>query len=229
MISASLQSYRRDLSGTHFLEPGTQNAVDAIMPNGRTLQIASYHHYRDQWARAFDITYEGADGSQSNCHQTTFGMSERLLGAVVGVHGDDAGLIMPPSIAPIQVVVMPVAAHLDEAVEPQASTIVERLKKSGIRARLDSRDMRPGAKHYDWEIKGVPLRIEIGPRDLSSDSFVMTLRTGGKASHPLDLLEDTVLRSLEDVSTELRSSIFKSDGVQDVCPPFTASETLRFR
>ncbi|MAV95010.1 MAG: proline--tRNA ligase [Euryarchaeota archaeon] len=180
------------------------NAVDAIMPNGRTLQIASYHHYRDQWARAFDITYEGADGSQNNCHQTTFGMSERLLGAVVGVHGDDAGLIMPPSIAPIQVVVMPVAAHLDEAVEPQASKIVERLKKSGIRARLDSRDMRPGAKHYDWEIKGVPLRLEIGPRDLSSGSFVMSLRTGTKASHPLNLLEEIVLQSLEDVSTELR-------------------------
>ena len=180
------------------------NAVDAIMPNGRTLQIASYHHYRDQWARAFDITYEGADGSQSNCHQTTFGMSVRLLGAVVGVHGDDAGLIMPPSIAPIQAIVMPVAAHLDEAVEPQAASIVERLKKSGVRAKLDSRDMRPGAKHYDWEIKGVPLRIEIGPRDLSTDSFVMTLRTGGKSSHNLETLEDTALKSLDDVSTELR-------------------------
>ena len=174
------------------------------MPNGRTLQIASYHHYRDQWARAFDITYEGADGSQSNCHQTTFGMSERLLGAVVGVHGDDAGLIMPPSIAPIQAIVMPVAAHLDEAVEPQAASIVERLKKSGVRAKLDSRDMRPGAKHYDWEIKGVPLRIEIGPRDLSTNSFVMTLRTGGKSSHNLETLEDTALKSLDDVSTELR-------------------------
>jgi len=100
---------------------------------------------------------------------------------------------------------MPVAAHLDEAVEPQASTIVERLKKSGIRARLDSRDMRPGAKHYDWEIKGVPLRIEIGPRDLSSDSFVMTLRTGGKDSHPIDMLEEIVSKSLEGVSTELRA------------------------
>ena len=181
------------------------NAVDAIMPNGRTLQIASYHHYRDQWARAFDISYEATDGSQSNCHQTTFGMSERLLGAVVGVHGDDAGLIMPPSIAPIQVVVMPVAAHLDEAVEPEATNIVTRLKKFGIRARLDSRDLRPGAKHYDWEIKGVPLRIELGPRDLSSDSFVMTLRTGGKDSHPIDSLEEIIVKSLEGISTELRA------------------------
>lgn len=180
------------------------NAVDAIMPNGRTLQIASYHHYKDQWARAFDITYEASDGNQNNCHQTTFGMSERLLGAVVGVHGDDAGLIIPPSIAPIQVVVMPIAAHLDDAVDHKAAEILARLRGSGVRARLDSRDMRPGAKHYDWEIKGVPLRIEIGPRDLSSDSFVMTLRTGGKSSHKLDTLENTVMKSLGDISDELR-------------------------
>ena len=181
------------------------NAVDAIMPNGRTLQIASYHHYRDQWAKAFDITYEDPDGNQQHCHQTTFGMSERLLGAVVGVHGDDAGLIMPPSIAPIQAVVMPVASHLDEAVQPEARQIVQRLKAAGIRARLDDRDMRPGAKHYDWEIKGVPIRVEIGPRDLSNGTFVSTMRTGGKESHPLIDLELYVRKGLDDVSAELRS------------------------
>ena len=104
------------------------------MPNGRTLQIASYHHYRDQWAKAFDTTYEDPDGNQQHCHQTTFGMSERLLGAVVGVHGDDAGLIMPPSIAPIQAVVMPVASHLDEAVEPRLGR-----SSSGSRQRASER------------------------------------------------------------------------------------------
>ena len=113
--------------------------------------------------------------------------------------------IMPPSIAPIQAVVMPVASHLDEAVEPEARQIVQRLKSAGIRARLDDRDMRPGAKHYDWEIKGVPIRVEIGPRDLSNGTFVSTMRTGGKESHPLIDLELYVRKGLDDVSAELRS------------------------
>ena len=86
-------------------------AIDVLMPNGRTLQVASCHHYRDQWAEAFDISYEAEDGEHRHCHQTTYGMSERLLGAVVGVHGDDSGLILPPSMAPHQVVLIPVAAH----------------------------------------------------------------------------------------------------------------------
>ena len=85
--------------------------IDAIMPNGRTLQVASCHHYRDQWAKAFDITYETKDATQAHVHQTTYGMSERLLGAVVGMHGDDSGLIMPPAIAPIQVVICPWCAR----------------------------------------------------------------------------------------------------------------------
>ena len=81
--------------------------IDAVMPNGRTLQVASCHHYRDQWAKAFDITYENLDAEQQYVHQTTYGMSERLLGAVVGMHGDDNGLIMPPAIAPFQIVICP--------------------------------------------------------------------------------------------------------------------------
>ena len=89
-------------------------AADVVMPNGRTLQVATYHHYRDQWADAFDLSYEDPNGETKMCHQTTFGMSERLLGAVVGMHGDDKGLVMPPSIAPFQVILMPVASHVDE-------------------------------------------------------------------------------------------------------------------
>ncbi|HIC15334.1 MAG TPA: proline--tRNA ligase, partial [Gemmatimonadetes bacterium] len=95
-------------------------AIDVLMPNGRTLQVASCHHYRDQWAEAFDISYEAEDGEHRHCHQTTYGMSERLLGAVVGVHGDDSGLILPPSMAPHQVVLIPVAAHTS----PEVSDMV---------------------------------------------------------------------------------------------------------
>ena len=146
-------------------------AIDVIMPDGRTLQVASCHHYRDQWARAFDVTYEDESGDQQFVHQTTYGMSERLLGAIVATHGDDKGLIMPPSVAPIQVIVITIMSkQASQDIMAEAEKIVSQLKESGIRARIDARDIRPGQKYYDWEIKGVPLRIEIGPRDLANNS-----------------------------------------------------------
>ena len=164
-------------------------AIDVIMPDGRTLQVASCHHYRDQWAKAFDVKYESESGEQEFVHQTTYGMSERLLGAIVATHGDDQGLIMPPSVAPIQVIVIPIIAkNSSDDMVSEAEKIVSKLKDAGIRARMDARDIRPGQKYYDWEIKGVPLRIEIGPRDLANDSFMSARRTGGKESHPLTSL-----------------------------------------
>ena len=104
--------------------------IDAIMPNGRTLQVASCHHYRDQWAKAFDLTYENLDAEQQHCHQTTYGMSERLLGAVVGMHGDDNGLIMPPAIAPYQVVICPMIRKNSE-VDTVAKSEEDRFNPQG--------------------------------------------------------------------------------------------------
>ena len=181
------------------------NAVDVVMPNGRTLQVATYHHYKDQWAREFDLKYEDANGQTQFCHQTTFGMSERMLGAVVGMHGADSGLIFPPKIAPIQVVIMPIAQHLDENVIPKVNEMAGMLKTAGYRVKVDDRDIRPGTKHYDWEIKGVPLRIELGPRDLESGQFVITLRTGGKENHEANELLDVVSNSLLETEIELRA------------------------
>ena len=191
-------------------------AADVVMPNGRTLQVATYHHYKDQWANAFDLSYEDPEGNTKPCHQTTFGMSERLLGAVVGMHGDDKGLILPPAIAPIQVVVMPIAAHADSNVEPAAQGLAERLSASGIRVELDTRDVRPGVKHYDWEIKGVPIRIELGPRDLSAGKFVLTVRTGSKSEIFMEEAEKYVLESLERLAEDLRqrAKSLVSDKVQ---------------
>ena len=180
-------------------------AADVIMPNGRTLQVATYHHYRDQWARAFELTYEDSNGDTQFCHQTTFGMSERILGAVVGMHGDDNGLIMPPSIAPIQVILMPIAAHADDNVIPRVEALATHLEQSGFRIHIDDRDLRPGAKHYDWEIKGVPIRLEIGPRDLASSQCTLSLRTGGKTEVPLEGISSSITQCLESVSEELRA------------------------
>ena len=160
-------------------------AIDVVMPNGRTLQVASVHHYRDQWAKAFDIKYENENGEFQNCHQTTYGMSERLLGAVVGMHGDDSGLIIPPKIAPIQIVIIPVLKkELEDMVIESANQLANELRAAGFRVKVDSRDMRPGQKYYDWEIKGVPLRFELGPRDIDKNSVFAARRTGGKI--PLD-------------------------------------------
>ena len=181
-------------------------AADVIMPNGRTLQVGTYHHYRDQWAKSFDLKYEDENGDSQFCHQTTFGMSERLLGAIVGLHGDDQGLIFPPSVSPIQVIIMPIASHISEDVMVYAKKIESDLRKVGIRTKIDDRNIRPGTKHYDWEIKGVPIRLEIGPRDISDNKCVISLRTGGKESISLDNLGNTVLNYLDLISNTLREN-----------------------
>ena len=178
-------------------------AIDVIMPNGRTLQVASCHHYKDQWAKAFDITYQNDAGETQHCHQTTYGMSERLLGAVVGMHGDDNGLIFPPAIAPIQVVIMPVAAHKNPDVLTTVDTVSETLRKSGYRVKVDSRDLRPGQKYWDWEIKGVPLRLEIGPRDVENGNAFAARRTGGKEPIPLNDISNSVQQQLNLIGDEL--------------------------
>ena len=179
-------------------------AADVIMPNGRTLQVATYHHYRDQWAKSFDISYEDENGNNNFCHQTTFGMSERLLGAVVAVHGDDFGLILPPSISPIQVVIMPIATHISEEVLIYSQKIKEELHSNGIRTKIDDRDIRPGNKHYHWEIKGVPIRLEIGPKDISKNQCIVSLRTGGKKILLLEDLTTSINNCLESISNVLR-------------------------
>ena len=196
--------------------------IDAIMPNGRTLQVASCHHYRDQWAKAFDISYENLDGEQSYCHQTTYGMSERLLGAIVGMHGDDYGLIMPPKIAPIQVVVIPIVKKEGgEDVLLAAKNLVNELRTSGLRVKIDDRDLRPGNKYYDWEIKGVPLRLEIGARDLEKGNTFSAKRTGGKEPIPLSDAVNHVERLLEEVADELRNrSKLHTEDVIDQLPAF---------
>lgn len=180
-------------------------AIDVIMPDGRTLQVASVHHYRDQWAKAFDVKYEDDSGEQKYVHQTTYGMSERLLGATVATHGDDKGLIMPPSIAPIQVVIVPILSKDgSDEIMSAANEMVKELKSEKIRVKLDDRDIRPGQKYYDWEIKGVPLRIELGPRDLKSNSFMCARRTGQKSSYKLQELIDSVRKELDLVDDHMK-------------------------
>ena len=196
--------------------------IDAIMPNGRTLQVASCHHYRDQWAKAFDIKYENKEAKQEYCHQTTYGMSERLLGAIVGMHGDDNGLILPPDIAPFQVVICPMIRKNSEVdTIGEANKIAAILRNSGLRVKVDSRDIHAGQKYYDWEIKGVPLRLDIGPRDIAQGTAFAALRTGGKEPLAIHNIAELCWEKLSEISDELRiRSAAHMDGVINELPQF---------
>ncbi|MDO5861888.1 MAG: proline--tRNA ligase [Thermoplasmata archaeon] len=179
--------------------------IDTIMPNGRTLQMGSVHHYRTNFSIPYDITYEDENGEHKHVHQTTYGMSERLVGALVGVHGDDQGLVMPPGIAPFQCVIIPIfkkdnAAQVAEA----CMSLVNILKDAGIRVKLDDSDARPGAKYYEWEMKGVPLRLELGGRDIENGTVSFARRdTGEKGAIAVDSLVPGIRMLLDDISRNM--------------------------
>lgn len=210
-----LKNISKELCLPHFLLvrtdwdkfPGAHYTVgiDTVMPSGRTLQIGSIHHYRTNFSVPYNITFEDLDGEHRHVHQTTFGMSERLLGAVIGVHGDDKGLILPPSIAPFQVVVIPIISkkNNDEVLDA-CKMVTDILNKDGVRTKLDDSDARPGAKYYEWEMRGVPLRIEIGARDLENKVVTFARRdTGEKGTISLDSLVPGVKLLFEDISSVL--------------------------
>lgn len=156
-------------------------AVDTIMPDGKTLQIGTVHMLGDHFSRTYDITYEDADGEQQYAYQTCYGISERSIAAIISVHGDDKGLMLPPAVAPTQIVIVPIiiGKRRDEVLSA-ATALEEELKGAGFSVRLDRRDIRPGAKYYHWEMRGVPLRIEIGPRDIDTNTVVAVTRDGQK-------------------------------------------------
>jgi len=172
-------------------------AFDIPVGAGRTLQIGSVHHYRENFSAPYGIRYEDADGTQRLVHQTTFGLSERLLGAIVAVHGDTKGAAFPTAVAPYEVVVVPIpSAGSEPGPESAATEIVERLAAHGRRVHLDSGDERPGAKYYRWELQGVPLRLEVGRREATSRTATAVDRLGRKQTVALDTLERDVDRVL---------------------------------
>ncbi len=186
--------------------PGAYYSIGLDIPLGgpRTLQIGTVHHYRENFSRPYGINYEDPHGVQRPVHQTTFGLSERLLGAVVAVHGDRQGVVFPSSIAPYQVIVIPILGG--SAASPVVSTAAEirdRLESAGLRVRLDDGDERPGAKYYRWELAGAPLRLEIGRREAEARTVTSVDRLGRKAPLALDALESSVRERLADLDRAL--------------------------
>jgi len=156
-------------------------SLDVLMPSGRTLQLGSIHQYRDNFAKPYNIKYETEDGKHKYCHQTTYGMSERILGALVGIHGDNKGLVLPPEVAPVQVVIIPIIFKGKEKLVVDACKALDKnLKNIGIKSYIDERDITPGNKYYDWELKGVPIRIEIGPKDVQKKEVILVRRDNNK-------------------------------------------------
>lgn len=185
-------------------------AADTFLPSGRALQVATFHQYGDNFAKVYDIRYEDEKGEHRFVHQTTDGMSERLLAAIISLHGDDKGLVLPPSVAPYQVVIVPIPQKdKQDMVAREAKKLHEDLR-GRLRTYLDERDIRPGNKFYFWEARGVPLRVELGPRDIERGEVTVVRRdTGERRLFPRQGIADTLTAELELVQVDLYANAEK--------------------
>jgi prolyl-tRNA synthetase len=203
------------------------DGFDTILPDGRSLQFGTVHNLGQNFSKAFDITYETKDGKQAHIWQTCYGISERWLAAVLGVHGDDNGAVLPPKIAPIQVAIIPIPPkEKTEKINETCIEVGEKLNTKGIRTKVDLREeLTPGSKFFDWELKGVPIRVEIGPRDMQRGEAVVVRRdTFEKTSCKTGELADYVQSLMKKMSEEMREKawnwmkehIRKADSLDEV-------------
>ena len=166
--------------------------IEALMHDGKALQSGTTHYLGTGFAEAFGISFQGRSQKLETPHQTSWGVSTRLLGAVIMVHGDDNGLVLPPAIAPIQVVIVPIRQE-KEGILSTCHEMARKLKEKGIRVYVDDTDRTPGWKFAQWEMKGVPLRIEVGPRDLEAGNAVLTKRVNGeKTTESIQQIEEEI-------------------------------------
>ena len=183
--------------------------VEALMHDGKALQGGTSHNFGDGFAKAFDIQFLDSDNTLKNPYQTSWGVSTRIIGGIIMTHGDDNGLVLPPAVAPIQVVVIPVQQHKEGVVEA-ATKITETLKAAGIRVKMDDSDQSPGWKFSEYEMKGVPLRVEIGPRDIADNKCVIVRRDNREKSFiSQDVLVESVKQGLADLTTAIYEKALK--------------------
>ena len=182
--------------------------IEAMMGDGKALQSATSHNLGQNFARAFDIQFQDADGQVKHGWTTSWGSSTRMIGGLIMVHGDSSGLRMPPRVAPIQAVIVPIwrKEHEREAVAAAVSEIEASLRAAGVRVRTDWREERPGFKFNDWELKGVPVRIEIGPRDAQNGQVVLVPRTDRTAKETTS--KDGVARRVTELLEQIQQALF---------------------
>jgi len=204
-------------------------SIEGMMRDGKALQAGTSHYLGTNFASAFGIRYLNQAGQQELCHTTSWGMSTRMIGGVIMTHGDDKGLILPPRIAPYQVVIVPIArGEAAGAVQEAVQDLARRLKGAGIRAHVDDRpQVSPGFKFNEWELRGVPMRLEIGPRDLAAGTALLVKRLGdeGKTAISLDTAPETLAVALDAFQALLlqRSTDFRESRTVSVnsWPEFT--------
>ncbi len=177
--------------------------IECMMHDRKALQSGTSHYFGDGFARAFDITFTDKNNQLAHPHQTSWGLSTRIIGGIIMTHGDNNGLKLPPRIAPVQVMVLPIAQHKPGVVEA-AQGLVARLQAADVRVRADLSDQSPGWKFAEYEMKGVPLRVEIGPKDMEQEQCVLVRRdTGEKSIVPLADLESRVKESLDAIHSNM--------------------------
>jgi prolyl-tRNA synthetase len=181
------------------------------MQNGWALQSGTSHFLGQSFGKAFDVTFQDKEGEQRDVWGTSWGVSTRLLGALIMTHSDDAGLVLPPKVAPVQVVIVPIAPKKNDeegkvALNKCLDDLVDGLKKKGLKVKVDDRDyVRNGAKYFEWERKGVPLRIELGPRDVSNGVCIFKYRAGKEEKETINLdgAADAAADGLDDMQKHL--------------------------
>ena len=187
--------------------------VEALMQDNKALQAGTSHHLGQNFSRAFGVKYQDEEGKWEHCWSTSWGMSTRMIGAVIMVHGDDNGLVLPPRVAPIQCVIIPIWRGKDphDEIVSAANQLRDRLVKTGLSVKVDDRDnVNPGFKYNEWELLGVPLRLELGPRDLEKNS-VMTVKRVGRVKTPvsMDEVETRIPELLEELQQEMFDAALK--------------------
>ncbi len=187
--------------------------MEAMMKDGKSLQSGTSHYLGQNFSKAFDIEFLDKDGTHKHAYTMSFGVSTRLIGALIMAHGDQRGLVLPPVVAPIQAVIVPIASKKAGGLE-KCREVKEKLEKSGVRVTLDETDNSPGWKFNEWEMKGVPLRIELGPRDIEEGkAFVFRRDTLEKQPYALESLERDVAELLKTVQKDmLEAARVRRDG-----------------
>ena len=191
--------------------------MEAMMLDGKSLQAGTSHHFGQKFSRAYDIQFLDKDGTHKYVWQTSWGVSTRLIGGLIMAHGDQRGLVLPPKVAPVQVVVIPVAAHKPGVTE-KCQQIADELRTAGIRVQLDNRDQSPGWKFNEWEMKGVPVRFEIGPRDIENGVVTYCRRdTLDKDSMAMDGIVAATTQLLEEIQQHMyaKSLAFRDSHVRE--------------
>ena len=160
--------------------PGAEYSVafDTLMPDGKVMQVGTVHNLGNNFARAYGIMYTDEAGQEREVHQTCYGISMRCLAAVIAVHGDDKGLVLPSAVAPIQIVIVPIFFGKKEELLKKCEQVRAAFESGGLRAHVDGRELRPGEKYYHWDARGVPMHVEIGPKELESKRLALVSRDG---------------------------------------------------